>query len=47
MEVIIEKKEENPLGCLLCQIMNALGLRHHALSETKTDKLSDILGGNA
>lgn len=49
MEIIIEKdkKEEDALGCLLCQIMNALGLRHHALSETKTEKLSDILGGDA
>ena len=49
MEIVIEKEEkkEDPLGCLLCQIMNSLGLRHHAISETKPEKLSDIFGGNA
>lgn len=47
-EVVKEPEEEkDPLKCLLCQIMNALGHRHHALSELKPDKLTDIFGGNA
>lgn len=47
-EVVKEPEEEkDPLKCLLCQIMNALGHRHHALSELRPDKLTDIFGGNA
>lgn len=47
-EVVKEPEEEkDPLKCLLCQIMNALGHRHHAFSELRPDKLTDIFGGNA
>lgn len=47
-EVIKEPEEEkDPLKCLLCQIMNAMGHRHHAFSELRPDKLTDIFGGNA
>lgn len=47
-EVIEEPEEEtDPLKCLLCQIMNAMGHRHHAFSELRPDKLTDIFGGNA
>lgn len=47
-EVIKEPDEEkDPLGCLLCQIMNAMGHRHHAFSELRPDKLTDIFGGDA
>lgn len=46
-EVIEEPEEEtDPLKCLLCQIMNAMGHRHHAFSELRPDKLTDIFGGN-
>ena len=47
-EMIKEPEEEkDPLKCLLCSIMNALGHRHHAFSELRPDKLTDIFGGNA
>lgn len=46
-EVIKEPEEEDPLKCLLCQIMNAMGHRHHAFSELRPDKLADIFGGDA
>lgn len=46
-EVVKEPEEEDPLKCLLCQIMNAMGHRHHAFSELRPDKLTDIFGGNA
>lgn len=52
--IVIEKEttpivevEEDPLKCLLCQIMNAMGHRHHAFKELRPDKLTDIFGGNA
>lgn len=46
-EVVKEPEEEkDPLKCLLCQIMNALGHRHHAFSELRPDKLTDIFGGD-
>jgi hypothetical protein len=46
-EVVKEPEEEkDPLTCLLCQIMNALGHRHHAFSELRPDKLTDIFGGD-
>jgi hypothetical protein len=41
------EEEKDPLKCLLCQIMNAMGHRHHAFSELRPDKLTDIFGGNA
>lgn len=44
---VIKEPEEDPLKCLLCQIMNAMGHRHHAFSELRPDKLTDIFGGNA
>lgn len=46
-EVVKEPEEKDPLKCLLCQIMNALGHRHHAFSELRPDKLTDIFGGDA
>lgn len=46
-EAIKEPEEKDPLKCLLCQIMNAMGHRHHAFSELRPDKLTDIFGGNA
>ena len=47
-EVIKEPEEEkDPLKCLLCQIMNAMGHRHHAFSELRPDKLTDIFGGDS
>lgn len=47
-EVVKEPEEEkDPLKCLLCSIMNAMGHRHHAFSELRPDKLTDIFGGNA
>jgi hypothetical protein len=46
-EVVKEPEEKDPLKCLLCQIMNAMGHRHHAFSELRPDKLTDIFGGDA
>lgn len=48
IEIQVSKQEkEDPVECLLCAVMNALGHRKHALSEIIPSKLADMFGGDA
>lgn len=49
IKIIIEEQSQEPqdeLGCLICSILNALGLHRDALKDYKQDRLKSLLGGD-